>query len=50
MGEIVRIMTTDGLVMASAITGTDIVARAGRSTTPAPPPPRPWAGRCWPAP
>lgn len=28
MGEIVRIMTTDGLVMASAITGTDIVARA----------------------
>ncbi len=36
MGEIVRIMTTDGLVMASAITGTDIVARARRSTTPAP--------------
>ena len=28
MGEIVRIMTTDGFVMASAITGTDIVARA----------------------
>lgn len=28
MGEIVRIMTTDGMVMASAITGTDIVARA----------------------
>ena len=28
MGEIVRIMTTDGLVMASAITGADIVARA----------------------
>lgn len=27
MGEIVRIMTTDGFVMASAITGTDIVAR-----------------------
>ncbi len=28
MGEIVRIITTDGMVMASAITGTDIVARA----------------------
>lgn len=28
MGEIVRIITTDGLVMASAITGTDLVARA----------------------
>ena len=28
MGEIVRIMTTDGFVMASAITGADIVARA----------------------
>ena len=28
MGEIVRIITTDGFVMASAITGTDIVARA----------------------
>ena len=28
MGEIVRIMTIDGFVMASAITGTDIVARA----------------------
>ena len=28
MGEIVRIMTTDGFVMASAITGTDLVARA----------------------
>lgn len=28
MGEIVRIMTTDGFVMASAITGTDIIARA----------------------
>lgn len=28
MGEIVRIMTTDGFVMASAITGTDIVVRA----------------------
>ncbi len=28
MGEIVRIITTDGMVMASAITGGDIVARA----------------------
>ncbi|MBR1780565.1 MAG: Hsp33 family molecular chaperone HslO [Oscillospiraceae bacterium] len=28
MGEIVRIITSDGAVMASAITGTDIVARA----------------------
>lgn len=28
MGEIVRIITTDGMVMASAITGTDIVRRA----------------------
>ena len=28
MGEIVRIITTDGLVMASAITRTDLVARA----------------------
>lgn len=28
MGEIVRIITTDGQVMASAITGTDLVARA----------------------
>lgn len=28
MGEIVRIITTDGLVMTSAITGTDLVARA----------------------
>ena len=28
MGEIVQIITTDGLVRASAITGTDLVARA----------------------
>ena len=30
MGEIIRIITSDGAVMASAITGTDIVARAAQ--------------------
>ena len=39
MGEIVRIITTDGLVMASAITGTDLVARAREIHHTSPPAP-----------